>query len=321
MEKNFDVICIGAALIDIVAKIERHPIQDDEIFVPNLQIMSGGAAANTAFACKLLGLEVAFIGKIGYNDEFGKKIINDFRGISLNTNLIKYSQEHATGLAYVAIDKSGDRRIYAYSGAANSLSSKDINSEEIYKAKIIFLSSLKNLESFKKAAKIAKNHKIPIILNPGMLIIEQGYSNIQGLLSDIDILIISEREFLCLFQIIEKKLEKQKIEEKISNLFKLGIKVIVITMGKNGAWLINSEEAELIEAIKVEKIIDTTGAGDAFSAGFIYGFNKNFSFKFEDLKFNVEIGNLIAGKCIQELGARNGIPNIEEITSNFKISI
>ncbi len=313
MEKDFDVICIGAALIDIVAKIERHPIEDDEIFVPNLQIMSGGAAANTAYACKLIGLKTAFIGKIGYKDEFGNKIIKDFEEISLNTTLIKYSREQATGLAYVAIDRSGDRRIYAYSGAANLLSSNDINSEEILKAKIIFLSSLQNLAPFVKAAKIAKEHKIPIILNPGMLVIEQGYSKIQGLLSDIDILIISEREFLYLFQVVDNKLKRHLINEKVSSLFKLGIRIIIITTGKKGAWLINSKRAELIEPIKVEKIIDTTGAGDAFSAGFIYGFNKNLSFNFEDLKINVKIGNYIAGSCIQELGARSGIPTEDEI--------
>jgi len=313
MVKEFDVLCIGAALVDIIAKIERHPIEDDEVFVPNLQLMSGGAAANTAYACKLLGLKVAFIGKIGYKDEFGNKIINDFREISLNTTLIKYSQEQGTGLAYVAIDRSGDRRIYAYSGAANSLSSNDIKSEDILKSKTIFLSSLKNLEPFKKAAKIAKKNKIPIILNPGMLVIEQGYNIIQGLLSNIDILIISEREFLYLFQVVDSKLNKHVIKEKVTNLFKLGIEVIVITMGKKGAWLINSEKSELIKPIKVDKVIDTTGAGDAFSTGFIYGFIKNLSFKFEDLKFNVKIGNFIAGKCIQELGARNGIPTTDEI--------
>ncbi|NVM35365.1 MAG: carbohydrate kinase family protein [Candidatus Lokiarchaeota archaeon] len=156
MVKDFDVICIGAALVDIIAKIKRHPIEDDEIYVPNLQLMSGGAAANTAYSCALLGLKVAFLGKIGYKDEFGKKIINDFKEVSLNITLIKYSQEQSTGLAYVAIEKSGDRRIYAYSGAANSLSSEEIKSEEILKAKTIFLSSLKNLEPFKKAAKIEK---------------------------------------------------------------------------------------------------------------------------------------------------------------------
>ena len=84
-------------------------------------------------------------------------------------------------------------------------------------------------------------------------------------------------------------------------------------MGKEGAIVINSEESESIKPIKVAKVIDTTGAGDAFSAGFIYGFIRTLSFKFEDLKYNVKIGNFVAGKCIQKLGARNGIPTFHEI--------
>lgn len=313
MVKNLDVICIGAALVDIVAKIERHPIEDDEVFVPNLQILSGGAAANTAFACALLGLKVAFIGKLGYDDEFGNKIINEFKDTSLDTTLIKYSKKYGTGLAYVAIDKNGERRIYAYSGAANTLSPNEIASKEIVQTKLIFLSNLKNLEPLKKAAKIAKDNMIPIILNPGMLIIEQGFENIKELLGNTDILIISKREFLYLFQLDDDKLINYVIKEKAKILFKIGIKVIIITMGKEGAIVINSEKSESIKPIKVAKVIDTTGAGDAFSAGFIYGFIRTLSFKFEDLKYNVKIGNFVAGKCIQKLGARNGIPTFHEI--------
>ncbi len=313
MVKNLDVICIGAALVDIVAKIERHPIEDDEVFVPNLQILSGGAAANTTFACALLGLKVAFIGKLGYDDEFGNKIINDFKDTSLDTTLIKYSKNFGTGFAYVAIDKNGERRIYAYSGAANTLSPNEIASKEIVQTKLIFLSNLKNLEPLKKAAKIAKDNMIPIILNPGMLIIEQGFENIKELLGNTDILIISKREFLYLFQLDDDKLINYVIKERAKKLFKIGIKVIIITMGKEGAIVINSEKSESIKPIKVAKVIDTTGAGDAFSAGFIYGFIRTLSFKFEDLKYNVKIGNFVAGKCIQKLGARNGIPTFHEI--------
>ncbi|MFX0156070.1 MAG: carbohydrate kinase family protein, partial [Candidatus Hodarchaeota archaeon] len=122
MVKELDVICIGAALVDIIAKIERHPIEDDEVFVSNLHLLSGGAAANTAYACAKLGLNVAFIGKLGHNDDFGIKIVKDFKEVSLDTTLIKYSKEQGTGSAYVAINKDGERRIYAYSGAANLLS-------------------------------------------------------------------------------------------------------------------------------------------------------------------------------------------------------
>ncbi|MFX1567307.1 MAG: carbohydrate kinase family protein [Promethearchaeota archaeon] len=317
MVKEFDVICIGAALVDIIAKIERHPLEDDEVFVSDLQLLSGGAAANTAYACSKLGLKTGFIGKIGRNDEFGHRIIKDFKEISLDTTLIKYSTEAVTGSAYVAINEKGDRRIYAYSGAANFLSEDDISSKDLVKSNIIFLSSLRNLVPFKKAAKIGKESSIPIILNPGMLIIDQGFENIKDLFFNIDILIMSSREFHNLFHIRKSNLDNQIIEDKAKILFNLGIKVIIVTMGKNGAIILNSNKLELIKPLQVNHVIDTTGAGDAFSAGFIYGFIRNLSFEFKDLKSNVMIGNFVAAKCIQKLGARNGIPTGYELEINL----
>ena len=205
MTKIFDVICIGAALVDIVAQVERHPEEDDEVFVSKLELLSGGAAANTAYTCAKLGLNTAFMGKIGRNDTFGTKIINDFNEVHVNTDLLRYSDDYNTGSAYVALNKEGDRRIYAHSGAANYLSKEDISENELASTKILFLSSLKNLEPFIKAAEIGKRMKIPVVLNPGMLIIEQGLTNIKDLLEKVDILIISQREFQVLFNLTEKE--------------------------------------------------------------------------------------------------------------------
>lgn len=307
----FDVICIGAALVDMVARVERHPIEDDEVFVSDLNLMSGGAAANTAYACAMLGLNTAFIGKIGFNDTFGTKIISDFNNVKVATKLMKYSKENGTGSAYVALNKEGDRRIYAHSGAANYLSKEDINEEEIILAKVLFLSSLRNFEPFIKAAKIGKSHDIPVIMNPGMLIIDQGIENIKILLEKVDILILSQREFMTLMKIKDTELNIETNQIKMNELIKYGIKIIIITMGKKGAALITQFQSELIPAIKVDAVIDTTGAGDAFSAGFIYGFVQNLNYRFEDIKNNVELGNFVAGNCIQELGARNGIPKLK----------
>ena len=86
---KIDVICIGAALIDIIANVERHPLADDEVYVSDLHLLPGGAAANTAVVCSKLGLKTSFIGKLGINDEFGNKILDDFTNNSVNTNLIK----------------------------------------------------------------------------------------------------------------------------------------------------------------------------------------------------------------------------------------
>lgn len=303
----FDVICIGAALVDMVARVKRHPIEDDEVFVSDLKLMSGGAAANTTYACATLGLNTAFIGKIGLNDPFGAKIISDFNNVKVATKLMKYSEEIGTGSAYVALNKEGDRRIYAHSGAANYLSKEDIKEEEIIPTKVLFLSSLKNFEPFIKAAKIGKSHDIPVIMNPGMLIIDQGIEKIKILLEEVDILILSQREFITLMKIKDTRLNIEANQIKINELFKFGIKIIIITMGKKGASLFTHLQSELIPAIKVDEVIDTTGAGDAFSAGFIYGFAQNRSYQFEDIKSNVKCGNIVAGNCIQKLGARNGI--------------
>ena len=118
----------------------------------DLVIIGGGTGVFAASRAAKLGLKVAFIGKLGYNDDFGKKIIDDFKEFSLDTSLISYSKEFGTGSAYIALNENGERRIYAHSGAANVLSSNDIRTEDIIKAQTIFLSNLRNLESFKKAA-------------------------------------------------------------------------------------------------------------------------------------------------------------------------
>ena len=312
MKATFDVICLGAALVDMVAQVERHPLDDDEVFVSDLKLLSGGAAANTAYSCAKIGLSSAFLGKLGKNDVFGAKIIEDFNEVNVNTTLIKYSKQYGTGSAYVALNKEGDRRIYAHSGAANYLSKEDVIEKELKASKIIFLSSLKNIEPFIEAAKIGEKNNITVILNPGMLIIDQGLENISELLKKIDILILSQREFRTLLN-LKDRLDDEIIRDKAKILLGYGMKTLIITMGDKGAFLLTNKKSELIPAMKIEQVTDTTGAGDAFSAGFIYGFAQNLSFEFKDLKKNVIIGNFVGGKCIQELGARNGIPTSEEL--------
>jgi len=311
---KFNVISIGAALIDIIANVERFPLNDDEVFVPDLKIMCGGAAANTAVACAKLGLKTAFLGKIGDNDEFGKIIIRGFKNIGVDISLLKYSKEFGTGSCFVVLNKAGDRRLYAYSGAANVLEAKDIMEEEIKQSKIIYLSSLKNINPFIKAAKLAQKNDIPVVLNPGMLIIEQGLEKIKPLLNFIDVFIFSFKEFTSLLSIEDSDLTLEELKEKLKDLFSLGIRVIVVTMGSRGSSLFVSDNDEniLVPSSKVE-VIDTTGAGDAFSAGFLYSFSKTLSYNINDLKEHLNVGNLVASKCIQKIGARNGLPTIEDL--------
>jgi len=312
--KKIDVISIGAALVDMIAKVERFPLDDDEVFVSDLKMLSGGAAANTAAACSILGLNTAFIGKLGQHDEFGTKIIKDFERVSVKTDYIKYSDQYNTGSAYVALNKQNkSRRIFAHSGAANYLSKTDIKEEELTTAKLIYLSSLKNLSPFIEAGKIGQKNGIPVILNPGMLIIEQKFDKIKDLLQYIDILILSRREYATLLNLKNNEFSEQIYIDKSEELKKLGIRIVIITLGKKGALLIYEDQSIITPPIEIDKIADTTGAGDAFSAGFMYGYLLMKDLTFKNLIKCVKIGNFVAGNCIQRLGARNGIPSQKEV--------
>ncbi|TFF87197.1 MAG: hypothetical protein EU550_03730 [Promethearchaeota archaeon] len=182
---------------------------------------------------------------------------------------------------------------------------------------MIYLSSLKNINPFIEAAKIAQTKKIPLILNPGMLIIDQGFDSIKNLLEKVDIFILSNREYKSLMNIKNETFSQDKYVKHSEVLKRLGIQIIIITLGKRGALLICKNKSKLIPLSKQKKVVDTTGAGDAFSAGFIFGLSQYKNFKFETQVKAVKLGNYVAGECIQHLGARNGIPLENEINSFF----
>lgn len=289
-----DVTAIGAALIDLVAVVERFPEINDEVFVPKLEMKSGGSAANFAVACAKLGLNSAFIGKIG-RDVFGQKLIQDFGNAKVNVEGIVYAEKIGTGVCYAAVS-GANRRLYAFSGAANTLEPKDIKKEIIESSKIIHLASLKNIKPLETAAEIAKNGTTQVSLNPGALIADQGFKNIEHLISLTDIFISPRDE---LFKI----LEVNSLPKALETLFDLGPKVVAITLGSKGSLVSDGKNQIKIPPHKV-KVVDTTGAGDAFSAGFITGILEN-----QELEVCGKMGNATAAIKIQQLGAREGLPS------------
>ena len=168
---------------------------------------------------------------------------------------------------------------------------------------------MRNLEPLQIAAEIGKSINIPVILNPGMLIVDQGFTKIKTLLEKIDVLILSQREYRSLLNIKENELNEELIVKYSKKLFSLGIRVIVVTLGEKGSFFITKKGNGLIPSLELDSFIDTTGAGDAFSAGFIYGLLQSMIIDVDHLRTYLKIGNYLAGNCIQKIGARNGIPN------------
>lgn len=291
-----DVVAIGAALVDMVALIEKFPEIDEEVFVPKLELMGGGSAANFAIACARLGLKTGFIGKLG-KDAFGNKLIQDFKDEKVDINGIAFSSETPTGVCYAAVDKEGNRILYAFSGAANILQPEDLSKEYLKSFRIMHLASLKNLDPLIKAAELVEEEQTRVCLNPGALIVDQGFKRVEPLLKITDIFIGSQGEVKRLFQTAD-------LSKGLKSLLKY-MEIVVVTQGGEGCLVATQDGAIQIPAEQV-KVVDTTGAGDSFSAGFIYGLLR-YNFDPEKLEICGKLGSLSAASCIQQVGARQGL--------------
>lgn len=286
------ILSLGAALMDQVASVERFPEDDGEVFVPELRLLPGGSAANFAVLCARLGAEAGFAGKVG-NDPLGEQLVADLRKEGVDVRGVSKS-ELPTGTAFIAVRKDGHRVIYAYSGAANDLSSRDLDLGHLNGFDHLHLADLDNLEPLEFAA---SNFKGTVSLNAGALIAGKG-ADAHGLAGKADILICSEDEA-----------EKLTGKSDIGALYTLGPKMVVMTRGPEppqaflGSGIIEEPVVDV-------PVVDTTGAGDAFSAGFVCHYLKTKSVK-ESLRF----ANAAAAVVIQNRGARGGLESLEQVES------
>lgn len=286
----FDVISIGNINIDISFYVDKIPEIDYEVLA-DLGIFHGGAAANFAVAASRLGLKVGIIGCVG-NDYFGKKAIEELEKEGVITNFIKIVNEKLTGMVCVIVEKNGNRRMLAYRGANEYLEKViDEVANEIPHCRYIQLCNVNKrvLTKVKEKIKEAK-----ISLDPGGRVVELSLNDLEG----IDLLLLNEVE--C------KKLTNMNCKEGAYLLSKY-VDIIVVKMGEKGAYLFDGNKEIEIPAIKVN-VIDTTGAGDAFNAGFITGLIRGLSLE-ECLHWGIATASL----KIQKKGARNGLPNINEL--------
>jgi sugar/nucleoside kinase (ribokinase family) len=298
--ESYDVISIGAVLVDMIAMVEEFPGQDGESFVHDFKMMPGGAAANVAVLCSRLGLKSAFSGKIG-NDQFGSYLKEDLlkENVSIADTLI-ISETLSTGSCYICVNNNGDRLIMAHSGAADKLAIDDLSLDVYSKAKWVNLSDLRNVSSIE--ALLESDIEINFSMSPGALI-AQNPSRAYRLTQHTKLLVASADEFMQIF-----RCDKEEINEVAENFVKENDKrIVAVTKGKDGAVLFDKNDTIDIPVFKVE-VIDTTGAGDAFTSGMLYALSKG-----KSLKEAGRIAAACSAICIQEIGARSGPKNKKEL--------
>jgi ribokinase len=288
------ILSIGAVLMDQVAQVARFPREDDEVFVPKLELIPGGSAANFAVLCARLGAETGFIGKVG-KDALGQALLDDLETEDVNTDSMAKSKL-PTGTVFIAVRLDGERMMFAHSGAANDLNEDDIDAKYFKEFGHLHLADLENIKVLHYAA---KNFKGTVSLNPGALIAEKP-DEAKELVKHVDFLICSEEE-------AEKMAGESSLGDCIKSIHALGPKIVIVTRGKKPTMAFDGKN--LLELpVRDVPVLDTTGAGDSFSAGFVVEYIKT-----KDVKRSVDFANAVSSIIIQNKGARGGLINREQV--------
>ena len=311
----YDVLGIGNAIVDVLAKVgdgfltERYlekggmtllgPKEAGEIYrdiIPEGEV-SGGSAANTVAGLASLGADCAFIGKV-HDDELGQEFQRSIGAAGVDFFTTPLYQGPSTGRSIVLVTPDAERSMFTYLGAAQKLSAEDIDENVIKSSRIIYLEaylwdSASAREAMFKACEIAHKYErmIAFSLSDKSCIERHREEFCQFVDNEVDILFGNEEEIKSLYQ-------KEDLNECL-DIIKDKVEIAAITRNAQGSVVVNQRIKIFIDAEKVNDVVDTTGAGDLYAAGFLYGYTQGRS-----LGTCAMIGGIAAAEIIGHYGAR-----------------
>ena len=309
------ILGIGNAIVDVFVKVDDDFLSKNNLTKGSMKLIekqefeslkrtikiekieAGGSVANTMVGIAYLGGHPSFIGKVN-SDEFGNIYKKSLKKINVNFLYSEKEENLPTGASIIFITPDSERTMCTYLGISSQLSKEDINEDYIKDYEIIFLEGYLwdrgiSEEMFKYVINLAKknNIKIAISLSDIFCVTRHREDFFKLLKNDLNILIGNENE-------INKLMQKNNLLESINELKNID-KLIVITRSENGSVAILNNEITNCESIKVKKVLDLTGAGDLFAAGFL----KEYLDK-SNVKECLQTGSKLAAQVIQKIGAR-----------------
>lgn len=278
---HFDIACVGNAKIDTFLTLYEASSHlrllketnelcikfGEKIAVDKAEILLGGNAANVSVGASRLGLKTALVAEIG-KDEFAQKIINTLKKENVNTSNVLQTEGQQSSFSTI-INYKKERTIFSeHVRREHNFSFENIS------AKWIYLTSLGNnwQDAYNKTVAFAKKTKANLALNPGTLQIQSGKNSLKSILLAANLLFVNKEEGE---ELLGYSQGEKSIKEIIMNLQKLGPKIVVTTDGKNGSFAINEKGEIFKQEITEGKVVEKTGAGDAYSSGFLAGLAHN----------------------------------------------
>ncbi|MFL5075347.1 MAG: adenosine kinase [Microvirga sp.] len=321
---SIDVLAIGNAIVDVIARTDEAFLARENVHKGAMQlidearaehlyaamgpttVISGGSGANTAVGVASLGAKAAFIGKVR-DDELGRLYGHDLRSIGVRFDVPSATEGPATARSFILVTPDGERTMNTYLGACQNLTPDDVNPDTVRASSIVYLEGYlwdpaAAKEAFRKAVKIAHEagNKVALTLSDAFCV-DRYRDEFLGLMRDgsLDILFANIHELQSLYGTSDADTALAALREE--NV--LG----AITRSADGALIVSRGETKAVPAFPVERVVDTTGAGDLFASGFLAGLVKNL-----DLTDCARLGGLAAAEIISHLGARPQV-NLREL--------
>lgn len=300
----FDIIGWGALNVDRLCMVNDFAPVDGETFIVEEKKSCGGSASNTIIATSKLGLNVGYIGKIG-NDSNGRLMKDYLESNNVNTDHLIIDEDGETGEVIGFVDGKGDRKLYVTPKTNDKISNEDIDRNYLNNTKILHLTSFVGLNpedpSINTQFELLKElpSDVKVSFDPGMLYVNRGKEFMDKLIEYTDILLINENELLISTNLND-------LDEAI-DLIAPKVDILVVKRSTKGSLIVQGDNKIEVGIFSVDSV-DTTGAGDAYNAGFLYGLTKGFT-----LKQSGVMGSYIAAQSTTMAGATEAIPTIDEI--------
>jgi adenosine kinase len=316
MPVQIDVLGIGNAIVDVIARTEddflvKHAMNKGSMALidetraeaiyasmgPAIEA-SGGSGANTIAGVASFGARAAFVGKVK-NDTLGKAFTHDIRAIGVDFSTGPATDGPSTARCYILVTPDGERTMNTYLGAAQNLTPADLDEKQIASAGIIYLEGYlwdppQAKEAFRKAAAIAHGAEriVALTLSDAFCVgrYRDEFLNLMRI-GAVDLIFANESELKSLY-------ETSDFDSALPAL-RNDVKLAVVTRSEKGCVVISRESNEVIGAAPIDKLVDATGAGDLFAAGFLAGLARG-----QDHRDCARLGALAAAEVIQHLGAR-----------------
>ncbi|MEE8400632.1 MAG: carbohydrate kinase family protein [Candidatus Hydrothermarchaeaceae archaeon] len=292
-----DVVGIGALNYDHLYKVDNIAGGGYEERVHSVVEAPGGSSANTIVGLSRLGCPTGFIGMAG-SDREGNFILDDLKKEGVDSKFVGRAKG-PTGKIIGFVDRKGERALYAHPGVNDSLKIEKNHVEYAQRARFMHVSPFVGEESQKAQKSLLNKLSGPSIsFSPGMLY-SKKFNKVKPVI---------KRSFVIFLNGDEMRLLTGKdYLDGAADLLGIGSQIVAVTLGSKGCYVAEEKSSHHIKAYST-KAVDTTGAGDAFSAGFLYGLLKD-----KKIETCAKIGNFAASKCIARAGARDGLPYLRDL--------